>query len=155
MGAGKTSVGKVLSKKIKIPLVEMDDIVLKESGRKTVKEIFENDGEKHFRALEFKVCQSLRNQNNLIISTGGGVISDRRNIENLKNNGLIFYLKTSFATINKRLRNDKARPLFKDKTAARKLFDSRQNLYEKFTNEVIKTDNKTISEVVNCLINLL
>jgi shikimate kinase len=117
MGAGKTSVGKVLSEKIKIPLIEMDEIILKFSGRKTIKEIFANDGEKHFRILESKVCQGLKNKDDLIISTGGGVIGDKKNIENLKNNGLVFYLKTSFLTINKRLANDNGRPLFTNKTA--------------------------------------
>lgn len=155
MGAGKTAVGKVLSKKIKLPLVEMDKIILKESRRQTIKEIFEKDGEKHFRSLETKICQSLKSQDNLIISTGGGVISNSANIKNLKKYGQTFYLKTSFSTIDKRLKNDMTRPLFKDKKAVKKLFNMRRKLYEEYADKVIITDNKTVNKVANFLIKSL
>lgn len=155
MGAGKSSVARALEKKLGINMVEIDDLIVKKSGRKTIKEIFEKDGEKHFRTLETKVCQSLKSQDNMIISTGGGVIGNRTNIKNLKDKGRIFYLKTSFSAINKRLKSDKTRPLFKDKKAVKKLFNIRQNLYEKFADKIIVTDDKTVNEVVNCLVNLL
>jgi shikimate kinase len=155
MGTGKSSVAKALKKKLRINMVEMDNLIIKKSGRKTVKEIFNKDGEKHFRALEAEICQSLKDQDNLIISTGGGIIGNKTNINNLNNKGQIFYLKTSFSTIEKRLKNDRTRPLFKNKERARKLFNIRQNLYEKFADKTIITDDKTINEVVNYLVNLL
>ena len=155
MGAGKSSVAKALEKRLGINMIEMDNLIVNISGRKTIKEIFEKDGEKHFRALEIKVCQSLKDRNNLIISTGGGVINIKKNMKNLKNNGQIFYLKTSFLTINKRLKNDKTRPLFKNKEAAGKLFNIRKKMYEKYADKEIITDNKTVNEVINCLVNLL
>ena len=155
MGSGKTTVANILAKKLNLEVVEMDQLILTKSGRNNISEIFSLDGEKHFRALETKVCQSLKDQDGLIISTGGGVIGNKINIMNLKNNGRIFYLKTSFSIIDKRLKNDRTRPLFKDKKAAKKLFDIRQNLYEKWADCTILTDKKSTDEVANCLINLL
>ena len=155
MGTGKSSVAKVLEKKLGINMVEIDDLIIKESGRKTISEIFEKDSEKHFRKLEKQVCQSLNDKDNLIISTGGGVVCNKINIQNFKNNGQIIFLKTSFSIIKQRLKNIKDRPLFEDKEKAKTLFNIRQVLYEKFADKVIITDDKTVGEVTNCLIDLL
>jgi len=155
MGSGKTTVANILAKKLNLEVIEMDQLILAKSGRNSISEIFSLDGEKHFRALETKVCQSLKDRGNLIVSTGGGVIGDKTNINSLKNNGRIFYLKTSFSIINKRLKNDKTRPLFEDKEAAKKLFNIRQKLYEKFADKTIITDGKTVNEVTSYLIHLL
>ena len=73
-------------------------------------------------------------------------------IDYLKENGKIIFLKTSFKTILDRLINDVSRPLFKDKSKARKLFLFRENLYNEYADLIINTDNLTVEEVVNDLI---
>ena len=155
MGAGKTSVGKVLAKKLNWPVVEMDEIILKISKRKSIREIFDKDGESHFRSLETKVCQVISKKDRLVVSTGGGVVGSKKNIDNLKINARVIYLKTLFSTIVNRLKNDQERPLFKDRATAERLFNLRQKLYEQAADETVATDNMTIEEIVNSLINLL
>ena len=122
MGSGKTSVAKVLARKLNLKNIEMDDLVLKKSKRQSIPEIFSKDGEAHFREIEIEVARDLRTEKDKIISTGGGVIMNKITIDYLKENGKIIFLKTSFKTILDRLINDVSRPLFKDKSKARKLF---------------------------------
>jgi len=154
MGSGKTTVADILAKKLNLGVIEMDQLILTKSGRNNISEIFSLDGEKHFRNLETIVAKEISKLDNVIVSTGGGIVMKKRNQKHLKK-GVIFFLKTSFSIIDRRLKNDKTRPLFKDKETARKLFDTRQNLYEKFADKTIITDDKTVNEVANCLVNLL
>lgn len=155
MGAGKTSVAQLLSKKINLPYVEMDDLILKKSKKTTINKIFEKDGELRFRELEIAVSKDLANRENLIVSTGGGVVMNKINLDYLKKEGKICYLKTSFLKIRQRLEGDCSRPLFKDKKQAKKLFKFRQPLYEKYADIIIETNSKSITDVVNSLISYL
>ena len=154
MGSGKTTVANILAKKLNLKVIEMDKSILKISKRNNISEIFSLDGEEQFRDLETKVVKEISKLNDVIISTGGGIVMKERNRKFLKK-GAIFFLKTSFETLEKRLRDDDIRPLFRDKIKVRKLFDLRQNIYEKWADYTILTDKKSINEVINCLINLL
>ncbi|MFA6393832.1 MAG: shikimate dehydrogenase [Patescibacteria group bacterium] len=137
MGSGKTTLAKILTDALGWKAIEMDDLILKKSGRRTIGEIFEKNGESVFRKLEAQIARELSNTNNKIISTGGGVIMNAKNIANLKKTGKIVYLKDSFENIRERLKKDKTRPLFQDLKKARKLFKLRQSLYEKYADEII------------------
>jgi shikimate kinase len=154
MGSGKTTVANVLAKKLNLEVIEMDNLILKKSDRKSISEIFSLDGEEHFRDLETIVVKEISGLNNVIISTSGGIITKERNLKHLKN-GTIFFLKTSFEIIEKRLQADDMRPLFKNKTKARELFDLRQKIYGKWAHQIILTDEKSIDEVVNNLMEHL
>lgn len=149
MGAGKTTIGKILAKKLKMDLIEMDELVLKKSKRKTINEIFALDGERRFRELEIEVGRELKNVDEVVISTGGGVVMNKIILDYLKEgNGQIIFLKTSFAEIVKRLKNTSDRPLFKDKNKAKKLFDLRRRLYEEYSDYIVETDNKNPQLIV-------
>jgi shikimate dehydrogenase len=137
MGSGKTSVAKILAGKLGREAVETDSLILKKSGRRSINEIFEQDGEKKFRALESQVAGELSGRDNIIISTGGGIVADKKSMERLKKNGKIFYLKDSFEKILKRLEKDKTRPLFRNLKKAKKLFSLRQPVYAKYADEII------------------
>jgi shikimate dehydrogenase len=137
MGSGKTTLAKILADALGWKAIEMDDLILKKSGRQSVAEIFEKDGESVFRKLEAQIAKELSNTNNKIISTGGGVIANAKNIANLKKNGRIIYLKDSFENIRGRLKKDKTRPLFQDLKKAKKLFQLRQPLYAKYADKII------------------
>lgn len=154
MGSGKTTVANVLAKKINLEVMETDQLLLKKSGRNSISEIFSIDGEKHFRDLETAVVKDISKLNNVVVSTGGGVVMKDRNLNFLKE-GKIFFLKTSFRMIEKRLKNDHTRPLFKDKIKAKKLFNLRQSKYEKWADQIILTDKKTINQVVISLMKNL
>lgn len=150
MGAGKSSVAKKLGEKLNLKVVEMDDLIMKKTG-KSIREIFHDEGEAKFRELEIETANMLRNSDNVIISTGGGVVINKVNIDNLKENGKIIFLRTSFLEIKKRLKNINDRPLFKNKQSAEKLFVFRQNLYKEYADLIVDTDNRTIEEIVNNL----
>ncbi len=146
MGSGKTTVAKNLGEKLNLKVIEMDDLIVKRSG-KSISRIFNEDGETRFRELETKVAKSLAKKDKCIISTGGGVVINKININHLKENGKMIFLKTSFLEITKRLKNDNNRPLFKNKKMAKKLFIFRQGLYKKYADLIVSTDGKSVEEI--------
>lgn len=155
MGSGKSSVGKLLSKKLDMEFVEMDQLILKDSNRESIREIFKKDGENKFRELEKKVAESLANKKNAVISTGGGVVINEINIDNLKKAGVIIYLETNFDKVKERLEGVNDRPLFQDKEGAVLLYKKRQPLYNEFAQVTIRTDGFKIEQVVDEIIKNL
>lgn len=146
MGSGKTTVAKILAKKLNLEEIEMDDLIIKRAG-KNINQIFNEDGESRFRELETEVSKSLMNKNNCVISSGGGIVINKINLRFLKNKGKIIFLKTSFLEIKKRLKDIEDRPLFKNKRLAEKLFKLRQKLYEKYSDLTVDTDGKSVEEI--------
>ncbi len=148
MGSGKTVISKVLSKKLKRDIVDIDVLIEKKTKMK-IKNIFKKFGEEYFRDLEEKITAKVSKKKNIIISTGGGIIKRENNIKNLKKNGIIIYLKNTFKTSCERLKGKKNRPLFNEKNlkATKKLFLQRLKLYKNAADIIIKTDNKSIKQV--------
>lgn len=151
MGSGKTTIANIVAKKMNFKAIEMDDLVLKKSGRNSISKIFLEDGEEHFRDLETKVAREISEADNVVVSTGGGIVMKERNLKYLKK-GIIFFLKTSFESLEKRLADDESRPLFEDKIKAKKLFDLRKNIYAKWADHIILTDKKSVKKVVRNLL---
>lgn len=153
MGSGKSTIGKLVAKKLGLQFVEMDDKLVEKSGEKSVNEIFGKHGEVHFRALEIATAKNLENQENVVIATGGGVILNKIILDYLKQgNGKIVYLQTQFNTIEHRLEGDTTRPLFQDKAKAKNLYAFRESLYKQYADIIITTDNKTKDEVTEEII---
>lgn len=154
MGSGKTTIGKLLAKKLKLKFIEMDNLTLKKSFRKSINEIFEKDGEKQFRKLELQVAKDLVKKGGVVISSGGGVIMDKSTMNYLTKNSRIIYLSASFEKIRKQVMLKKIRPpLFKSLAFAKKLLALRKPLYENFANIVVTTDNKNVSNIVKEIID--
>jgi len=156
MGAGKTTVAGFLAKELKFSQVEIDDEIVKKSGEKSVSEIFQNHGEEKFRELEFEICKELQCSSKTVISTGGGVGIDESKMDFLtQNTGIVFFLKTEFETAQKRIGNNKNRPLFADSERAKNLFEQREKRYGEFSDFKIETDGKSPREVTNEIISQL
>lgn len=153
MGAGKTTLGKLLANNLKLEYIDMDQLIVKLSGRQSDREIFDIDGEEKFRLLETAIAQRLKYQENAVISTGGGVVINDINMQYLKAQGKIIFLKTSFETSQKRISPKNPPPLFRDKKRARMLYDLRLPLYENYADIVIDTDNKKLEEIVDEIIS--
>lgn len=150
-GAGKSYIGKKLAKLIShFTFIDIDEEIEAETGMK-ISEIFKRHGEEHFRELEAKAINQTSGMRNLIISIGGGAFQRPDNIEALRQNGIIFYLRASIESLFNRIKHEKHRPLFKNKVSPEKL----ENLLKKREQDymqadfVIDTDNKQAYTILN------
>jgi shikimate kinase len=149
MGSGKSTVAKTLCHLIKFPILEMDELVLKRTNTKNMHEVFEKGGELLLRETEIAIAQEYASTDNIVISTGGGVVLNKIIFDYLKEpNGKIFFLNATFQTIALRLTNDASRPLFKNSIEAESLYHSRQPLYFKYADQIIEVDKKSVDEIV-------
>jgi len=108
-GTGKTAIAKELAERLAMKVVGMDEEIVRRTG-KSIPEIVEQHGWNHFRDIESRVAADLENEDNLIIDAGGGIIVRPKNIEILKNNGMIFWLVADEKTIVSRIMRDQQRP---------------------------------------------
>lgn len=145
MGAGKTTISKLLGNKSGLKVIETDDEIIKRSGFESVKEIFDKKGETYFREIENKVIADCAGKSNCIISCGGGVIANIENVRLLKESGKIIFLSASFETILKRLKHQDSRPLFNH--GAKELYQKRLPLYKSCADKIIVTDSLKPEEV--------
>lgn len=152
MGSGKTTVGKLLGKKLNLKTIEIDEHVLKASKRKSINEIFEKDGELRFRELEIATAKKIGKKDNVVISPGGGVVMNKIILDYLREGGVVVYLETSFHEVEKRLASAHDRPLFKNPLAARKLYEYRGPLYDFLSEYMVITNGKTPEKVADEII---
>lgn len=110
MGAGKTTVGKLLAKQLGKTFIDSDEEIQRRTGV-TIPHIFDVEGEAGFRTRESGVIQELLKQDNIILATGGGAIISAQNRAMMKQNGLVVYLKSSVHDLWQRTRHDHNRPL--------------------------------------------
>ncbi len=157
MGCGKTTISKLLSSKLDFLFVDLDEVFEKENNIK-IKDFFKTQGETAFRKKETEILDNFSKKENIIISTGGGIVLSKENQEILFNKDIFtIYLKTSADTIFNRIKDDTTRPLllvYEPKKEIEKILYSREYLYEK-ANLTITTDNKTKEEVLKEIWNKL
>ncbi|HSG30948.1 MAG TPA: shikimate kinase [Thermodesulfobacteriota bacterium] len=133
MGAGKTTVGRILSSNIGAVLVDMDLEIEKQQGV-AISQIFEEQGEPYFRAIETEMLRDISQRSGQVVSTGGGIVIKDENWDIMKESGVTVYLKASIETLFNRVKHKTTRPLLNvddPYTKAKELFESRRELYEK------------------------
>lgn len=147
MGAGKSTVGKILAEKLALPLVDIDTEIQSEH-QVSITEIFANLGEPAFRKLEHQMLTRALLQD-AIISTGGGIILSDDNRMKLEAADFVVYLKTSPDTFLARLKGDTTRPLIQEKSRDEiiALCESRTKLYESVAHLILETDELTPEEI--------
>jgi len=153
MGVGKTSVGKKLAKKLDFKFIDTD-YEIEKLENKTISQIFEDYGEEYFRTLETRVLKNSLKEKNIIISTGGGIITNKENYEILKNEKNVIFLDASVETIISHLYNEiNKRPLLKNSKnlsdKIEELLSIRYEKYKEVSDILIKVDNKNIDEVIS------
>ena len=138
-------------KKIDYPLFDADKY-LEEKENRVISDIFSNEGEEYFRELETKYLKELSEKNGIIISTGGGAVKKKENIDILKKNGIVVFLNREIADIYKE--NHEKRPLLKDINNIQKLYDERIDLYRKYADIIIK-NNDEMDVIVDRIVTAL
>lgn len=154
-GSGKSTLGNILSSLSGYALVDTDAIIVKLQNR-SINNIFETNGEEFFRTLETQVSKEISAFDKQIISTGGGIVLKEKNLEYLKQNGIVFYLKTSVNSLLKRLEGDNTRPLLKTDDVKKKLenmLEIRGKLYKK-ADVTIETDKLTPEETAKEILRI-
>ncbi len=138
-GCGKSTLGTKLAEKLKYEFIDMDNYIEKKACM-FIDEIFEAYGEAYFRELETNTLKEFINLDNVIISTGGGIIKNKKHKEIM--NGLCIYLDVPLDVLDQRLNNsDTIRPLLQTKTVY-ELYDERKDLYDYFSD--LKVSNLDI-----------
>ncbi|MDD5102210.1 MAG: shikimate kinase [Endomicrobiia bacterium] len=112
MGTGKTTVGKLIAKKLNRPFFDTDEMIEKQLET-SISEIFKKVGEKTFREYEIQVVSVLSNVEDSVISCGGGLVLNKNNITSLRKNGIIINLYASAQHILNRIGEDDNRPIIK------------------------------------------
>ena len=157
MASGKSTVGRRLSNRLNLKFIHIDKEIEKSAGV-SISWIFDVEGEERFREREVKELAKSIENNNCVISTGGGVILSKENRDILKK-GTVIYLETSIQTQLERTINDKKRPLLQNSNnreqTLRELKKIRDPLFEECANITIKEGKNSHNEVVEEIINQL
>ena len=151
-GSGKSTIGRILSKKLNYKFYDTDWNIEDET-KSTINDIFTNKGEAYFRKLETRILTKLTKINNVVISTGGGIILKNKNILNKCFN---IYLQCDQDVLIKRASRNKDRPLLliDINKNMKKLFNERKDIYNELADLKINTKSdiqKTITEILNKL----
>jgi len=148
MGTGKTSVGREIARRLGIRLVELDEEIEKSEGI-SIKEIFSRYGEAYFRDRETDIVKKFAMEDNVVISTGGGVVLRDENMTALRQKGVIICLNAEPRTILHRTGGSDERPLLNVDDPVKKITDLleyRRPYYEK-ADITIDTDSLSPSEI--------
>ncbi len=154
MGSGKTTIGKLLSEKLSLPVMDTDHVI-EEKLNKTIREIFDTEGENKFREYEHQFL-TMMPTDDMIITTGGGIILRKENRDWMRKNGRVIYLHCDPEEILKRLDGDESRPLLDGdkKKNVLTIFSERSSFYHDADFKV-DTTNKTPEEIVLEIANLI
>ena len=145
-GCGKTTVGNLLSHKLKYKFIDMDYYIEEKQG-KTIIELFKN-GEDYFRNIETETCRELGEKERTIISSGGGVIKKAINIEYLKKNSIVVFIDRPVENILGDIEVEKRPLLANGKEVLYKLYDERYDLYKEYCDYRVENTG-SLEEVVN------
>ena len=150
MGAGKTTVGRQLAKRLGKTFYDADREIEARTGVR-VAVIFDIEGEAGFRKREAEVIERLTALNDVVLATGGGAVLDPRNRDNLKPRGFVIYLHALAPVLWQRTRADKSRPLLqggdpRDRLEA--LYAVRDPLYREVADVVIETGRQGIGSLL-------
>ncbi len=161
-GSGKTIVAKILSEKLNRRFFELDEMLVKKMNM-TISQIVKKYGWDYFRDKESEIVKQVGDEMNLIISTGGGVVTRAENIKALKKNGFLIFLNASvetlFKRVGKKIGHDSKMPLLTNKKNSKEeityILNQREKLYTKAADQIIKTDGLTPNQIANVIISKL
>ena len=157
-GTGKSTVGKLLAKRLERDFVDSDKYIESSTG-KTIKCIFEENGEEGFRRIEADTIAELSEVDNKVISAGGGAVLKEENVRNLKDNGFLVLLEATPEVIHNRIAQDKKttqqRPSLTDKKPLdeiKHLIAKREHAYKNAADYTINSSYVSCEDIVTEII---
>ncbi len=150
MGAGKTTVGRLLARHLHKTFVDADHELEARTGV-TIPVIFELEGEAGFRAREAALIRELVKRRDIVLATGGGAVLRPENREALASHGIVIYLNASVDDLWARTRHDKNRPLLQTadpRARLQALFEERDPLYREIADIIVTSGHHSVHQVV-------
>lgn len=154
MGAGKSSVGRLVAEQLRFDYLDTDELIVSRTGR-AIADIFKTDGEPAFRALERQVVAELTSRTKTLIATGGGLPVNPDNLASLKTHALVVCLWASPEKIWERVKNQSHRPLLHDtnpQDKIRELLAAREPFYKQ-ADVLLNTELRSLREVAQQVIH--
>lgn len=157
MGCGKSAIGRALEEETSYSVIDADSIIERNEGM-TIKSMFDQYGENHFRDLETQFLKDHKTCSNIILSTGGGMVVREINRPLIKNIGTVIYLQAKKETLIHRLINEQSgRPMLKEnlEKSVADLLSKRQSIYQSCADYIIDVDDKTIDAIISEIMSLV
>jgi shikimate kinase len=157
MGAGKTSVGRALARRLGKAFWDSDHVIEERTGVK-IPVIFEIEGEPGFRARESAVIAELTAMDGIVLATGGGAVLGDANRANLRSRGTVVYLRANVRDLLNRTRHDRNRPLLQTadpRARLTELFETRDPLYRETAHITVDTGSQSLASLVARLHQML
>lgn len=149
MGAGKSTIARTLKNSHGMRLVEMDEQIEAQEAMR-ISEIFQVHGEAYFRRLETELLEGMRQQENTVVSCGGGVPMRQENVDAMRKSGKIVYLSAEAETVYKRVKNSHNRPLLEGNMNVeyiRELLGQRMPKYLAAADVTVATDGRSAEDI--------
>lgn len=158
MGAGKTTIGRQLARRLNMDFYDSDRVIEEKTGV-DIPLIFEKEGEAGFRQREAAVIDELTLKEHIVLATGGGAVLDENSRHYLKSRGTVFYLCSDLKSLLERTHKDKNRPLLHGEepaaTILTRLIEQREPLYRETAHYVVNTSNDSLRHVIQVIIGHL
>jgi shikimate kinase len=154
MGAGKTTLGRVIANELGYPFFDSDRVIEERTGV-DIPTIFDYEGEQGFRDRESKIINELTQLKKVVLATGGGAVLRKENRDRLAQRGFVIYLKVSVKSQLERTSRDKSRPLLQiedPEAKLRELADARRPLYEGTCDFSVHTDERHMRALKSSII---
>ena len=157
MGAGKTTIGIKIAELTGRRWYDTDGLITDKHGK--ISDIFEYYGEAHFRKIETEIVKDLAQKDDLVISTGGGLVLKKENNALLQENGKIVFLRATLETLAQRLKVDGERPLLQTSTESirdrlERLMQERAPVYEHVADYIVDVDGKTPEAIAREIVEI-
>ena len=155
MGVGKSTIGKKLSKKLRLKFIDVDKLI-EQKEKRTISEIFKDKGEEYFRKIEKKISLKELKKINQVIALGGGAFMNFSIRKEVKNSAISFWLDVNLKSLIPRLKNIKKRPLLNEENLEElinKIYSERKKIYNESDYKII-CDSLGTEEIIKKIVKL-
>ena len=155
-GSGKTTIGKLLAKRLGKRFIEMDELIVQRLGQ-SIPEIVNRYGWEKFRDVEEEITREVAGWDNVVNATGGGVVTREENIRELKQKGKLVWLKANTDTLLRRIGNDQSRPSLTGKSPREDMeavLAERSPIYQRVADFIVDTEGKMPEEIAEAIAKL-